>query len=396
MRKLASVVLLIVLGFISHDVFAGKPSGLDTVNVDVSFYTPPPQQRLQNPPGSEIRNVIFMIGDGMGMVQIAAARIYAVGPDRLLNIDRLPVTGLVKTHSANQLITDSAAGATALSTGVKTNNGVIGLSPQGDTLQTVLERLKREGKATGLVVTSTITHATPAGFAAHVSSRKNEPKIAEQLLRNRVNVLLGGGRMFFLPESAKGSKRPDNRDLLAEAVRGGYQVVETRDQLAAARGPFLLGLFAAGGLTTKPPEPSLAEMTAKALDILSQNPRGFFLMVEGSQIDWACHANDANYEVRQMLLFDQAVGKALDFARRDGHTLVVITADHETGGMAINGGSRSGRPLAIAWTTTHHTGVNVPVFAYGPGAGAFSGVHDNTEIPRILARLLRLKDFPAR
>lgn len=190
--------------------------------------------------------------------------------------------------------------------------------------------------ATGLVATSTITHATPAAFAAHVKERRDEATIASQLLENRVNVLMGGGKRFFLPQSEAGSKRQDERDLIAEAEKVGYSFVQTKEELKASAGDYLLGLFQLGALTTHPPEPSLAEITAKAIELLSRNEKGFFLMAEGSQIDWAGHANDPDETIRQTLLFDEAVKVALDFAVKDKHTLVIATADHETGGMGIN------------------------------------------------------------
>jgi len=192
------------------------------------------------------------------------------------------------------------------------------------------------------VVTSAVTHATPASFAAHVKNRKMQATIAEQLLANRVNVLLGGGRQFFLPQSEPDSTRKDDRNLIAEARKAGYAYVETTEQLRAARAPYLLGLFQVKSLTTVAPEPALATLTSKAIRVLrsveppsSAKQRGFFLMVEGSQIDWACHANDAASCVRQTLLFDLAVKEAIDFALKDGRTLLLVTADHETGGLTI-------------------------------------------------------------
>jgi len=337
---------------------------------------------------------VFLIGDGMGLAQIAAARISAFGADGRLYMERMPVTGLMNTHSANRLITDSGASATALATGHKTNNGMISVSPDGKKLLTILEDYRDRGMATGLVATSTITHATPAAFAAHVKSRGDEATIASQLLENKVNVLLGGGKMFFLSQSESGSERQDERDLIAEAKKIGYSFVQTKEELKVAKVDYLLGLFQLGALTTNPPEPSLAELTQKAIKLLSPNRKGFFLMVEGSQIDWACHDNDADNTIRQTLLFDEAVKVALDFAVKDKHTLVVITADHECGGMGINNGSLDGKSLSIGWTTKGHTGVPVPIYAFGPGAERFMGLHDNTEVPRIFAELLGIEPFP--
>ncbi|MDO8684724.1 MAG: alkaline phosphatase, partial [Armatimonadota bacterium] len=271
------------------------------------------------------KNVILMIGDGMGVAQVTLARLSLSESSRPLNMDSMKYAALVKTCSADSIITDSAAAGTALATGHKTNNGMICILPDGKPVQTILEAAEKIGKATGLVTTTTITHATPASFGSHVESRGSEADIAPQYLINSIEVLLGGGRMFFIPKSQEQSKREDDRDLLAEAKTVGYTVVDSRDGLLSADGNRLLGLFEMGSLTTESPEPSLAEMTAKAIDILSKDKDGFFLMVEGGQIDWKCHANDVPGTVKQTLDFDAAIGKVLDFARKRGDTLVIVT-----------------------------------------------------------------------
>ncbi len=347
-----------------------------------------------NATANSVKNIILFIGDGMGIQQVAATRISTVGPDGRLNIDKMPVTGIITTHSADNLITDSAAGATAMSTGVKTRNGMIGMNPDTVAYRTILELAKQKGKSAGLVATSSIAHATPAGFGAHVPSRKMQDKIAEQLLQNRIEVLLGGGKKYFIPQSQEGSGRRDNINLLDTARQLGYSIVESRDALLQARKPYLLGLFAMDGLTTRPPEPSLAEMTDKALEILSQDPDGFFLMVEGSQIDWGGHANDLDKVIRQTRLFDEAIQVGMNFARKHGNTLIVIVADHETGGLTIVKGNPDGSDMQVAWVTHHHTGQPVPVYAWGPFSRLFSGVHDNTFIPRVFATLWNIRPFP--
>jgi alkaline phosphatase len=350
-----------------------------------------------------VRNVILCIGDGMGLGQVSLARLRAVGPEGKLHMERLPVSGLVRTHSANRLITDSAASGTAISSSIKTKNGMIGMAPDGTTYRTILEAAQAQGMATGLVVTCAITHATPATFAAHVKSRKMETRIAEQLIANRVNVLLGGGREFFLPRSDPNSSRKDGRDLIAEARDAGYAYIETAAELRAVRAPYLLGLFQVEALTTIAPEPPLSLLTKKAIGALRNaepsstgRRNGFFLMVEGSQIDWACHNNDADSCVRQTLLFDQAVKAAVDFALRDGRTLVLVTADHETGGLTIPTSKGDERDVEPAWSTGGHTGSPVPIYALGPNAERFAGVYDNTEIARRLAELLGIRPWPQR
>ncbi|MCL6519360.1 MAG: alkaline phosphatase [Armatimonadetes bacterium] len=339
------------------------------------------------------KNIILMIGDGMGIAQIALTRMTLEREHTTLKMDSMAYTALVKTHSANSTVTDSAAAGTALATGFKTNNGMVGVLPNGKVVQNIREAAAKLGKATGLVTTTTITHATPACFGAHIAKRGEEADIAPQLIENRIDVLLGGGRQVFIPGSADGSKRKDERNLIAEAKSAGYAIAENRKDLFAINAGKLLGLFQMGALTTELPEPSLAEMTAKAIEILSKDKDGFFLMVEGGQIDWKCHANDTQGMIKQLLDFDAAVGKALGFARKYKDTLVVVTADHETGGLSILGSEEGSLDFTANWATKSHTGVNVLLLADGPGAESFRGLLDNTDVPKILAKQWGIKGF---
>ncbi len=399
-RTTVTIILAVILALAVPPTRAfDYPTPKIDVN-DLSFY----QSALSTEPyplttARKVRNVIFCIGDGMGLGQVTLARLRALGTAGKLHMERLPVSGIIRTHSSNRLVTDSAASGTAMSSGIKTKNGMVGLAPDGSPYRTILEAAQARGMATGLVATSAITHATPASFAAHVKSRKMEADVAEQLLANRINVLLGGGRKFFLPKSDPNSGRDDERDLLAEARDAGYVYAETAEQLRSVNAPYLLGLFQYNGLTTVPPEPMLALMTRKAIRCLRNaqgtSPganKGFFLMVEGSQIDWACHSNDAESCVRQTLLFDEAVKAAIDFALRDGRTLLLVTADHETGGLTLlDGDTQAAR---VKWSTKGHTGTPVPIFALGPNAERFAGVYDNTEIAKRLALLLGIRPWP--
>lgn len=367
---------------------------------DISFYRPSPTtEPYPICQEKKVRNIIFCIGDGMGLGQIALARMKAAGPDGVLYMERMPVTGLFRTHSANELVTDSAAAGTALASGIKTNNGMLGMAPDGTKYQTILEAAQAKGMATGLVVTSTISHATPAAFASHVMSRKMQDKIARQLIEHKVNVLFGGGQEYFLPKSNDKSKRHDQKNLIEQAKNDGYLYIQTAEELRPAQHTHILGLFQPGPLETVAPEPNLAELTAKAIDVLDrrskdQTNRGFFLMVEGSQIDWACHDNDTANTIRQTLLFDQAVKAAIDFAQKDKRTLVIVTADHETGGLTITGGNLKGDVLNISWSTGGHSAMPVPVYAFGPQADIFAGMYDNTEVPKKFAKLLGIRAFP--
>jgi alkaline phosphatase len=332
------------------------------------------------------KNIILLIGDGMGASQLTAAK-YAKGR---LEIERCPVGGLVTTHSSDKIVTDSAASGTAMATGYKTSNGTISQTPDGVPLKTALEIAESGGKATGLVCTSAITHATPASFSAHVPKRGMQPEIAEQIAAKEIEVLFGGGLGYFIPQSEENSLRKDDKNVL-ESLESRMKVITTQEEFEGLEVPErIAGLFADKAM----PKASegrigLPDMTAKALQILSQNKEGFFLMVEGSQIDWGGHANDAEYVLGETVDFDNAAGVALDFAEKDGNTLVIVTADHETGGFAVLGGSAEDRSITeTAFATKKHSAAMVPLFAYGPGAEAFGGILDNTDLGRLIIRNL--------
>ena len=281
------------------------------------------------------RNVILMIPDGCGWASFTLARLVAGHP---LALDSILV-GACETQSADALITDSGAGATAMASGVRTHNGELGLDPDQRPVATVLEAARARGLSTGLVATSRITHATPAAFAAHVPERDSEDEIAVEELAHHVDVLLGGGRSKFAPRGG-GGLRADGRDLIAEARRAGYVVVESGAELDAVTHAPVLGLFTPDHMNydvDRDPnaEPALADMTARALALLARNPRGFFVMIEGSRVDHAAHQKDPATHVGELLAYDRAVAAALAFARRDRHTLVISVADHETGGLTV-------------------------------------------------------------
>lgn len=465
------------------------------------------------------RSVILLIGDGMGPVEVKAGSIFLYGGDKRMAIQKMPVQALVKTSSNDSEVTDSAAAASAMATGKKINNGMVSVAPDGTRRMTILELAHNAGKYTGLVATSTITHATPACFAAHVNSRGSEYEIARQMIGNKVNVLFGGGSNYFhapvgllfvnadvlgpkeakilevgekvsvtywvtiektftapaesinasvwawrgdgevncyvddLRLAEKGAKPgsnmlanpgfegdglkgwndwsntklvPDGGSLAVEiGPKGGveqkvalkpgqeyvisfrartadpfaggerydlmefaskeYTVIENKAQLVGAKGQYVLGLFKPDALETKPDEPTLAEMTKKALQLLSNGPNGFFLMVEGSQIDWANHGNDQKEFLRQMASFDNAVKAALEYARTRPDVLVVVTADHETGGMSLEG--KPGK-WKIKYSRDGHTSADTPLGAKGAGAFRFKGNNgflDNTDIPSHIA-----------
>ena len=322
------------------------------------------------------KNIILMIGDGMGVSQIYAGMTANHGH---LNIERCKNTGFIKTSSASHYITDSGASATAMSIGKKTYNGACGVNADSLPEETILEIAEERGLATGLVATSSITHATPATFIAHQKGRHMYEAIAEDFLKTDIDVFIGGGREHFM-------KRSDSIDLVSKLKEKGYNVLFEMDSITKIESGKLAGLLADMHLppyrdSTKIRRGDmLPDATQSAINILSRNETGFFIMVEGSQIDWAGHDNDTEYIIAEMLDFDRAIGKALDFAEKDGNTLVIITADHETGGMGINDGNFKDGTVDAGYTTGSHTGVMVPVFAYGPGSEQFRGIYENNDI----------------
>ena len=322
-------------------------------------------------------NVILMIGDGMGLTQISAG-MYMNGNS--LNLEEFPVIGLHKPYAFDNLITDSAAGATSFSAGVKTYNGAIGVNADTIAVQTILEEAEQAGYATGLIATSQITHATPASFFAHQPSRNMMDEIAAELLNTEVDFILGGGKKYF-------DQREDDRNLIEELQAKGYVVsnyFETAFSDLSIPDPAMNFCYLTANdkpLPVASGRDYLIGSTNMALDFLKAHNEneGFFLMIEGSQIDWGGHANDSDYIVTEMIEFDRAIGAVLEFAQAEGNTLVIVTADHETGGYAINPGSKMDS-LVTGFTSTYHSGTLIPVFAYGPGSQLFSGIYENTAI----------------
>jgi alkaline phosphatase len=402
-------------------------------------------QGLASPdePPATPKSVILLIGDGTGPQQLGLLMDWADAAGRSpTNFEKLAgegATGLLRTASTTPL-TDSAAGATALATGFSTNNGMISVDPTGKPLTTCLEDARAHGKRTGLVTTTTITHATPACFASHVDSRGEEAEIAKQYVAAGADVMLGGGQMFF------------SEELRAEAATKGWKVVTTRDELLAlpTDARKALGLFAKSHLPYaldrdqegEAVAPTLAQMTRKAIELLSQADDGFFLMIEGGRIDHACHANDAPAALGELREFDETIGVVAAYRAEHPDTLVVVTADHETGGLAVTSGPGpatltpgsflamakveksieglgiGGKPpkdfdgarfgighaafyppsywaadsvalersaqFCVTFGTSSHSTTPVAIVAVGPGAASFSGVHRNTLVGRKL------------
>lgn len=353
----------------------------------VSCHTKPPAPPTPEDPGetrisaedtirfTPPKNIILMIGDGMGITQITAG-MYRNG--NKLNLEQFKYVGLHKSYASDNLVTDSAAGATAFSIGKKTYNGAIGVDKKGKPSQTILEEAELAGMATGLVATSSIVHATPASFYAHQKDREMKEEIAADMLKVDLDFFVGGGKKYF-------DRRKDERNLIEELTKKGYKISTYFDKEFVDTAIDPSKNF---GYLTADTEPLmfsqgrdyLVPATRSAMDYLSkQQEPGFFLMVEGSQIDWGGHANDSEYIISEMIEFDNAIGAALEFAKRDGETLIIVTADHETGGYAINPTSTMDSIVA-AFTTKDHTAALIPVFAWGPGEELFGGIYENTSI----------------
>ena len=398
------------------------------------------------------RNVILLIGDGMGQAHRFAGQLLAAGQHGRLAMDRLQHLGQMGTLSADPttFVTDSAAAATAIATGVKTHNGSVSIDPEGRERTTILELAKASGRSVGLVSTCQITDATPAAFAAHVPHRADQSEVARQYIeRAQVDVILGGGAAHWLPYGAPlppplqvGAARHgtgSDGDLVARARSLGYDFIADAAGLRRSLhrrqqepGRSLLGLFAAqeffrqaeegSGAVYDPPVP-LADLTSAAIDILSRNPHGFFLIVEESAIDRMAHRNNAPLTLKGVLELDRAAQVALAFADGTPDTLVVVTADHECGGLAVAGSEDQPYPyepggglldtllagedgpfpvadadfgFVLGWATTGHTAASVPVSASGPGSGLISGLIDNTDLFHAMAHAMDLAGRCAR
>jgi alkaline phosphatase len=347
-------------------------------------------------------------------------------------MNRLEHAGLVHTDPADprQAVTDSAAAATAFSTGVKTFNGGVGVDAQGRSVRTLLEDARRAGKATGLVTTSQVTDATPAAYAAHVTNRAEQSEIARQFLESsKPDVILGGGEDYWYPPGTPGG-HPDNPptdpteqskgdkgNLVDRAKQLGYRYVSSREGLRAVRGRKVLGLFAneemfehreEGHGDLYEPLVPLPEMASKALNLLSGDRDGLFVLIEEEAIDEMAHENNAGLMIKSGAALDKTVGMAVEFARRHPGTLIVVQGDHETGGLTIenpdaadesgDGLSREDGPFTVKgtslqvfadWTTGGHTGADTPITASGPGSARFDGVIDNTDVHDAIALAMR-------
>lgn len=329
----------------------------------------------------QVKNVILIVGDGMGTAQVYSSIVNQGENSQFL---RFPYTGFSRTYSNNKYTTDSGAGGSALMTGHKVNNHAIAMSPEGDMFPSIFDIAKDYDMSTGFVVTSSVLDATPAATYAHVPYRKMYDTISLQMAQCSHDVMIGGDKNHFLPANRKDGLAP-----LDTLAKRGYDVVYTLDDMSKSNNGKICALLTDDSPAAAPARGDLLTTgVRKALAVLNRNPKGFALMIEGSQIDWACHSNDSAYLQAEMADFEKMLKVVLDFAKNDGSTLVIVTADHETGGLALVSGSIEEQRNDYRFITGGHSGVMVPVFAYGPGARWFTGVQQNVEIPGKILQLL--------
>ena len=364
------------------------------------------------------KNVIYLIGDGMGFGAVSSLLLSENGET---GFEMAPVIGLNETCSANNYVTDSPAGGTALATGTRTCNGFLGVGPDSVQLESILKKAQKMGKKTGIVVNTTLTEATPGAFYAGVTSRKESYKIAEQFTESGVDVAIGAGLSAFI-------NRPDSVDMTAVLIEKGYDVYLDWKSVLDTESEKFVGILDMGDVhrrnksrnttasaaegaevclaaklaasegkvdTTRFSEPTeyLHKACNKALSVLEKDaPNGFFLMIESAIIDGYGHNNDSEGMIEEMKEFDQTLKTLIAYVNKHPNTLLVVTADHETGGTSVTYKSHAiNQPegLHLNFSTKGHSGTVVPIFAYGAGAAKFSGIFQNRELPEMIEELIK-------
>lgn len=342
---------------------------------------PYPVEKIVPPTGTKVKNVILMIGDGMSLMHVYSAWTANRGK---LYLENCEVTGLSKTYCANKLVTDSGAGGTAMAIGQKTNYHSVGVDVNGNPQPSLIKLAKQKGMSAGVAVTCRLWDATPADFCCHNTDRDNEDEIIADYVNCEADYVVGGGAKKF-------ENRKDGRNIFKELEQKGYQVARSWEECKNLKSG---KIFAVTDLvdTPLPAERGdrLAQSSLKGIELLNQNPNGFFMMIEGSQLDDYGHFNDLDLLMQETHDFDRTVGKILEWAAKDGETLVVVTADHETGGLTLIDGDKDKGEIKCKFSTTGHSGVMVPVYAFGPGAELFTGIYENTDIFHKIKSLLNL------
>lgn len=353
-------------------------SSVSAQSVNQQSYTfdkPYKVEKVNAPRGKKVKNVILMIGDGMSLMHIQAAWTCNRGH---LWLENAQFTGLSKTPATNRLITDSGSGGTSLATGYKTRYHAVGVDEDGNKLKSLVDYAKEAGKSAGVAVTCRLWDATPCDFLSHNIDRDNEQELIAEMANSPVDYVFGGGAKFF-------TNRKDGRNIFKELEKKGYKVFTSRKDLetiSKEKGNSKVYCVPFEVDTPLPDERGdlLARASIAGMNLLNQNKNGFFMMVEGSQLDDYGHFNQLDMLMKETLDFDQTFGSIIKWAAEDGETLVVVTADHETGGMTVLGGDYKEGRVEVNFSTKNHSGTMVPVYAFGPGSENFSGFMDNTDI----------------
>lgn len=342
---------------------------------------PYPVEKIVPPTGTKVKNVILMIGDGMSLMHVYSAWTANRGK---LYLENCEVTGLSKTYCANKLVTDSGAGGTAMAIGQKINYHSVGVDVNGNPQPSLIKLAKQKGMSAGVAVTCRLWDATPADFCCHNTDRDNEDEIIADYVNCEADYVVGGGAKKF-------ENRKDGRNIFKELEQKGYQVARSWEECKNLKSGKIFAVTDSVD-TPLPAERGdrLAQSSLKGIELLNQNPNGFFMMIEGSQLDDYGHFNDLDLLMQETHDFDRTVGKILEWAAKDGETLVVVTADHETGGLTLIDGDKDKGEIKCKFSTTGHSGVMVPVYAFGPGAELFTGIYENTDIFHKIKSLLNL------
>ena len=382
MRKYKFVKACIVLVIISG-LFSSNISAQSRRDIEQTYILEQPYEvtKINPPKGKKIKNVILMIGDGMSLMHVYSA--WTANRGKLF-LDNAQTVGLSKTYCNDRLITDSGAGGTAIATGQKTNYHYVGVDTLGQPLESLIDLAAKKGKSTGIAVTCRLWDATPADFCCHNTDRDAEAEIIADYVNCNADYVFGGGAELF-------QNRKDGRNIFEELRQKGFQTPSTWEEVAAIK----KGKVFAVPYPHDTPLPAergdlLARASLKGIELLDQNKNGFFMMIEGSQLDDYGHFNDLDLLMQEVHDFDRTIGAIYEWAAKDGETLVVVTADHETGGLTLVDGDLKEGKIVCKFSTGGHSGVMVPVYAFGPGADEFTGIYENTAIFDKIKKLLNL------
>ncbi|MCD8041559.1 MAG: alkaline phosphatase [Tannerellaceae bacterium] len=379
----AKIVLKVCIVTLLWTLFIPEMSGQSRRDVEQTYILENPYEveKIVPPEGKKVKNVILMIGDGMSLMHVYSAWTANRGK---LYLDNCQAVGLSKTYCADRLITDSGAGGTALATGYKTNYHYVGVDPEGKPLQSLNKLANAKNMSSGIVVTCRLNDATPADFCCHNTDREADYEIIADYVNCGVDFVFGGGAHYF-------ENRPDGRNIFRELEEKGYQTPRTWEEVEKIESGKVFSVPYPKD-TPLPAERGdlLAKASLKAIELLNQNQNGFFLMIEGSQLDDYGHFNDLDLLMQETHDFDRTIGAVFKWAAQNGETLVVVTADHETGGLTLVGGDLEKGEIVGKFSTGGHSGVMVPVYAFGPGHENFTGIYENTDIFWKIKELLDL------